>query len=238
MGNVPIGDATGAATGLGIIVVIILLLIGGSVLAVRSGRRRRREEATIAADLVGSDPIEVEPNLGGMGLAFAAAILGIVSVFLPALESTAFEHLVKNTLIQGGDGWIIIGCAVGIIGAVYRTYSRHTTTWAVFLLGAIILGVAIYEGTGNRVKLQGTSLLGQALEATASLAVGIYAAGAAGVMAMFAGLVLAGHVFDTYQGRDRRTKTCPDCAETVLAAARVCKHCGHRFEPEPVAEQN
>jgi len=25
------------------------------------------------------------------------------------------------------------------------------------------------------------------------------------------------------------TKTCPDCAETVLAAARVCKHCGYRF---------
>ncbi|HEU4656298.1 MAG TPA: zinc ribbon domain-containing protein [Capillimicrobium sp.] len=26
------------------------------------------------------------------------------------------------------------------------------------------------------------------------------------------------------------TKQCPDCAETVLAAARICKHCRHRFE--------
>lgn len=25
------------------------------------------------------------------------------------------------------------------------------------------------------------------------------------------------------------TKVCPDCAETVLVAARVCKHCGHRW---------
>jgi hypothetical protein len=25
------------------------------------------------------------------------------------------------------------------------------------------------------------------------------------------------------------TKRCPDCAETVLAEARVCKHCGYRF---------
>jgi hypothetical protein len=25
------------------------------------------------------------------------------------------------------------------------------------------------------------------------------------------------------------TKKCPDCAETVLAEARVCKHCGYRF---------
>ncbi|TCP80826.1 hypothetical protein C8J31_11467 [Rhizobium sp. PP-CC-2G-626] len=27
----------------------------------------------------------------------------------------------------------------------------------------------------------------------------------------------------------RLTMTCPDCAETVLQAANVCKHCGVRF---------
>jgi hypothetical protein len=27
------------------------------------------------------------------------------------------------------------------------------------------------------------------------------------------------------------TKVCPDCAETVLGSARVCKHCQFRFEP-------
>ncbi|WP_143120027.1 zinc ribbon domain-containing protein [Mycobacterium marinum] len=26
-----------------------------------------------------------------------------------------------------------------------------------------------------------------------------------------------------------RTKKCPDCAETILTEARVCKHCGFRF---------
>src|SRR6185295_14722917 len=30
-----------------------------------------------------------------------------------------------------------------------------------------------------------------------------------------------------------RFKDCPDCAEQVLAAARVCKHCGFRFRPPP-----
>jgi len=25
------------------------------------------------------------------------------------------------------------------------------------------------------------------------------------------------------------TRKCPDCAETILAAAKVCKHCGYRF---------
>ncbi len=29
----------------------------------------------------------------------------------------------------------------------------------------------------------------------------------------------------------RATKKCPDCAETVLSDAHVCKHCGYRFAP-------
>jgi hypothetical protein len=33
------------------------------------------------------------------------------------------------------------------------------------------------------------------------------------------------------QNKQATTKKCPDCAETVLADARVCKHCGYRFAP-------
>jgi hypothetical protein len=29
------------------------------------------------------------------------------------------------------------------------------------------------------------------------------------------------------------TKTCPQCAETIKAAAVVCRLCGHRFSPQP-----
>jgi hypothetical protein len=32
--------------------------------------------------------------------------------------------------------------------------------------------------------------------------------------------------------RDGKLRRCPDCAETVQPAARVCKHCGHRFDVE------
>jgi hypothetical protein len=32
-------------------------------------------------------------------------------------------------------------------------------------------------------------------------------------------------------GLSRSKKTCPECAEQVQKAARVCRFCGHRFEP-------
>jgi hypothetical protein len=31
-------------------------------------------------------------------------------------------------------------------------------------------------------------------------------------------------------------KTCPQCAEQVKVAAKVCRYCGHKFESEPEAE--
>ena len=36
--------------------------------------------------------------------------------------------------------------------------------------------------------------------------------------------------------REPERKTCPDCAESVLAAARVCRYCGYRFDTSPDPE--
>jgi hypothetical protein len=44
------------------------------------------------------------------------------------------------------------------------------------------------------------------------------------IIALLAALILKD------RGTQAPTKQCPDCAETILAAARVCKHCGHRVE--------
>jgi len=38
-----------------------------------------------------------------------------------------------------------------------------------------------------------------------------------------------GSVTTSTQVAHAATKKCPDCAETILAAAKVCKHCGYRF---------
>jgi hypothetical protein len=41
----------------------------------------------------------------------------------------------------------------------------------------------------------------------------------------------------SYHVREARRKVCPDCAESIKAAARVCRYCGYRFHSniEPVA---
>jgi hypothetical protein len=236
--HVPIANAAGAVTGFGISAILVLIAAGIARLLIKRNRSRSPDRPAGVEDSGAGPAVEVEPNVGAMGLALAAAALAVVSVFLPALESTTFSHIAKNTLIQNGEGWLIVGCAIGIIGAVYRVYSRRTTTWAVFVLGLVVLGCAVYDGTGSRTELESVGsnpFLHESVTVTGSPAVGIYAAGAAGLMAMFAGLVLAGHVLDSYRGAERRTKTCPDCAEAVLEAARVCKHCGHEFAAEVAA---
>lgn len=236
---VPIADSAGLVTGLGIIVAIVFAVVGMIVLGIRGARKAREENAAAeAAALHNRDETaeEVEPNIGAMGLAGIAAALAVVSVFLPALESSAFSTIAKNTLIQSGGGWLILGCAVGILGAVYRVYSTRTSTWAVLVLGLVILVVAIYYGTGERTELEGVGpnpIAQEKVTVQGSPAVGIYAAGAAGLLAMLAGYMLGGGSVSSYQGANRRTKVCPDCAETVLDAARICKHCGHRFDLNP-----
>lgn len=228
-----------------LVVFLVVAFFALLFLAVRVGlkgmeARKNRKDAAFAArreatggDQPASDPeaVQVEPNMGGIALSGLAAVLGIVSVFLPALETSAFSHIEGNTLIQSGNGWLILGFSIGVLGGTYRVYNSHKPTWWVAVLGGLILASAIYSGTGSRTKLHSVlGVAGRHLEVTGTPAVGIYAAGVAGVLAIIGGSILAGRTIPSYDtGPQRRTKTCPDCAETVLEAANVCKHCGHRF---------
>jgi hypothetical protein len=181
------------------------------------------------------DRIEVSPV--GLGLALVGALAMLIAVFLPRVESTSFGGVAENTLIQSGDGWIFIGLSIGVAGAAYRAYRQGTKTIAVIVLGVIAIGLAVYEGTDEELLTlypvgPGGDVDFLAQGEKASPAAGIYLAGIGGLLAAVGGFQMrSGPAQREGLAGPEATKICPDCAETVLAAARVCRYCGHRFEP-------
>jgi hypothetical protein len=75
-----------------------------------------------------------------------------------------------------------------------------------------------------------------------TLGIAVYVAGAGVAAALIGSLMLRQskqlHTPDAVDTRTHQpSKKCPDCAETVLADAKVCKHCAYRFAPAAVGNQ-
>jgi len=193
-------------------------------------------------DSTEEERIDVSPV--GFGIALIGALAMLIAIFLPRVESTSFGGVAENTLIQSGDGWIYVALSIGIAGAAYRAFRRGTKTVAVIVMGLIAVGVAIYHGTNEELlTLYPVNPNGEvsafAEGRKASPAAGIYLAGLGGLLAVVGGFQMrtGARVREASQEiEEQPTKTCPDCAETVLAAARVCRYCGHEFHAAGPAE--
>jgi Uncharacterised protein family UPF0547 len=162
----------------------------------------------------------------GLGLVIVGAVAMTISAFLPVVEPTGTSSVVEhNTLIQRG-GWIFIALALGVAVSGYRvSQGRWTARWIpiVLCVSAIALIVLSYNNlrTLYPVGPDGNPIT-TAPGMVGNPGIAIYIAGA-GLAAAFIGSVML------LQSRQAKTKKCPDCAETVLADANVCKHCGYRF---------
>lgn len=201
------------------------------------------KEQSPAANVGSDDRYAINPL--GFGLVLLGAAIAILGTFLPRAETTAFTFggIEKNTLLQNGDGVVIIVGAV-ILGAVaYNGWAAGARrSVPIFLISACLIGLAFYEGTGSRIALYRISADGsQSAQVDSSAGIGIYAVGVGGLLGILGGWVIRRSsplVTDDGgepTGPDPR-KRCPDCAEEVLAAARVCKHCGFRFPAPQSAE--
>jgi hypothetical protein len=160
-----------------------------------------------------------------------------IAAFLPLVEPTGLFHMVQdNTLIQY-DGWELIALAVGIAAGGFRA-SQGRRQWWWLSAGMCLIAVAqiavwfmdkglrtLYP-VGSDGKTD-TSLPG--IEAT--LGIALYVAGAGVALALIGSVMLRQTEEPLAAAREAAgtTKKCPDCAETILADARVCKHCGYRF---------
>ena len=161
-----------------------------------------------------------------LGLIIVGAVALAISTFLPLVEPTGTFRMVEhNTLIQRG-GWILIALAFGIAASGYRvSQGRWTARWIPIAL-CVSTAVLIVLNDKDLRTLYPVGPDGNPITTqpgmVANPGIAIYVAGA-GVAAAFIGSVML------LLSRQAITKKCPDCAETVLADANVCKHCGYRF---------
>ena len=168
----------------------------------------------------------VSDNPLALGLIIVGAVALAISTFLPLVEPAGtFRMIEHNTLIQRG-GWMLIALALGIAASGYRvSQGRWTARWLPIVLCVSAAGLIVLNDKNLRtlypVGPDGNPITTEPGIVT-NPGIAIYVAGA-GVAAAFIGSAML------LRSRQAGTKKCPGCAETVLADANVCKHCGYRF---------
>jgi hypothetical protein len=201
-------------------------------------RQEPRDERVAASNAVPQNPL-------GLGLVLVGAAALAISVFLSFVQPVSASRMVKdNTLIQQSGGWMFVFAGLLIATWGYQVgRGSPKKRWVPLMLSAIALALVVITANDKDARTlypsgpDGTIDTSQS-GVVASLGIAIYVAGAGVAAALIGSLML----LQTAKQRapddglvapqaDSATKKCPDCAETVLADARVCKHCGYRFAP-------
>jgi hypothetical protein len=144
-----------------------------------------------------------------------AGLVGAVSSVYGVLEGNVWYL----TAAAGYIGFVA-AAAIGVVaasGALENKPSYLVPT----VIGSVVLGVAMHLLFPFRPdELEG-------MEGPNALSImGLVVIGAT----FFVGVSL----YQDWQEAQRPpTKVCPDCANVVLAAARVCQHCTYKFDPAP-----
>ncbi len=106
----------------------------------------------------------------------------IVGTFLPRVDSASLLHIADNSLIQSGDGIIVIILALAGAGRAYGERASSGFDLQLFLVGVLLTAAAIYFGTGDRIVVENG--FGEAVES--SEGTGILAVGIGGVLMVIA----------------------------------------------------
>lgn len=176
-----------------------------------------------------------DTKAGGVFAAIAGGLI-ILGSFLPwATVQSGFGSFSRSGM-DGGDGiftvalgilTLVIGIARVAAFAVPSFLQRST------IVTGILTGVGvIYEHVDISDRISRISEDTEGI-ATASIGSGIWTLYVGAVLAIVAGFILRGSkstpARQASEVDDKDTKTCPQCAERVKAAARVCRFCGHQF---------
>jgi predicted RNA-binding Zn-ribbon protein involved in translation (DUF1610 family) len=180
----------------------------------------------------------------GLGLVLIGSVVMAVAAFLPLDDVAGQGQVRENSLIQHG-GWMLILTAVLIAAGTFRALQRKGYYWLLpfgFCLYAVyrIFDWGIDKDLRTLYPVKQDGSLDTSTSGTlVPLGIAVYVAGAGVALALFGLLVLRQIGSDSATDAapqnqsnaplPNQTKKCPDCAETVLRDAKVCKHCNYRF---------
>jgi hypothetical protein len=185
-----------------------------------------------------------EADMSTAGLAIALVGTGIValSAFLPLWDpgSVSFLRLEGNSLIQQGVGVLVLVFAALAGLDLVRAHKTRAKAIGPLIAGPLTIGYAVFVATDDesmRLCPLTADAFGLGCEQAAP-GLGVWAAGAGGLVMLIGGLQLRARrplPVSSVAGIGvpasvrATTKKCPDCAETIQAAANVCRFCGYRF---------
>ncbi|HUB99951.1 MAG TPA: zinc ribbon domain-containing protein [Solirubrobacterales bacterium] len=149
---------------------------------------------------------------------FAAAIslATFVVSFISTSAVLAALGIVGLVSLAVATAWIAVAAAVV---AVFGVPDAHEKALRIMALGILVA----LAGIGAALWFSGLLSLGDGLDRF-----GIFQAAGIVTLVWSAGFI----AIESRRAFRDRHKSCPECANTVLDAARVCHFCGFRWEPE------
>ncbi len=185
-------------------------------------------------------------NPVGAGLAVVGALAAVAALFLPAAEApSGVAQVSANTLVQSDSGAgvaiRVIILAVIILALTYRYYRLGGGRWGIAIPAVLLVVGAFVDGRSDTLltlyplePVETGDPVGDLSETTggtrASAGIAFYLVGLGGILSLAGGALMFRSRAEM-QAAEASGKVCPDCAEEVLAEARVCRFCGYRFAP-------
>ena len=145
--------------------------------------------------------------------------------------------------------WVagLIG-AVSTLAGLFEGHAVYILTAAGYIGIAALLPLAIFYGIGWLEEPKRHPMTGLVSTGFGVICLWLFplrdfeiasfnTLSALGILVIIGLFIWGVRVYSDYEKAQKPAeKVCPDCARTVLMAARVCEHCGYHFELSPTAK--